>query len=100
MRVVELLDEYDLTIDDVRWYLSVVLAERLLMYEDKPEELAHFVWSGRLADELYDMEERYLASLQDQLDRELTDEPHVREILAEMEAAKTKRRRRSGPGGS
>lgn len=98
MRVAELLDDYDLSIDDVRWYLSTVMAHRLLTYEERPEELAQFIWSGRLADELYNMEERYLASLQDQLDRELMDEPKVREILAEMEAAKRKRRRGSGPG--
>jgi hypothetical protein len=98
MRVVQLLEDYDLSIDDVRWYLSTIMAHRLLTYEERPEELGQFIWSGRLADELYNMEERYLASLQDQLDRELMDESKVRETLAEVEAAKRKRRRGSASG--
>ncbi|MDC7233730.1 MAG: hypothetical protein PQJ58_10895 [Spirochaetales bacterium] len=93
MNVKSLLEEYSLEIDDVRWYLSQVLTERLGSLQNNPDELARFIWSGALSDELYDMEERYLKTLQDQLDEKTLDENHLRDTLSEMESY---RRRRLG----
>lgn len=93
MTVKELLEEYNLEIDDVRWYLSEVLTERLLSMQNSPQEITKMIWSGALSDELYDMEERYLRTLQDQLNEKTLDENHLRDTLSEMEMI---RRRRHG----
>lgn len=91
MNVKILLEEYSLEIDDVRWYLSQVLTERLNALYHNPDELQRFIWSGELSDELYDMEEKYLKTLQDQIDEDTLDESHLRDILSEMDIARRKR---------
>ena len=91
MSLKALLEEYNLEIDDVRWYLSCSLAERLLQYRERSYELIKYIWSGVLEDELYEMEERYLAQLQADYDRGYIDDAKIREILAEMVAARTRR---------
>lgn len=89
----ELLEEYGFEIDDIRWYLAVLTADRMFTYRDRPEELARLIWSGGLEKDLYNMEERFLERLQTDLDRNHTDEAHVRQILAEVAHQKAKRRR-------
>ena len=91
MIVSDLMDEYNFEIDDVRWYLSSIITERVLSMKDKQEEITRFIWSGRLEKELYNMEERFLADLQDQFHRDILDEPKIREIFAEIEAMKRNR---------
>ena len=91
MSIMELLKEYGLEIDDVRWYLSKIMAQRLLSYNGSPGELIKFIWSGELNDQLYNMEERYLQELQDQIDENTLDESHVRDMLSEMDAERRKR---------
>lgn len=93
MNIKSLLEEYSLEIDDVRWYLCQILTERLTSLQNNPDELTKFIWTGELADELYDMEEKYLKTLQDQIDETTLDESHLRDILSEME---TSRRLRFG----
>lgn len=93
MTVRQLMDEYDLEIDDIRWYLSGLKAYALLELRDEPEELTRRIWSGALESELYDLEERYLRDLEDQLNRDVIDETVVRDILQEAVAAKRKRAR-------
>jgi len=93
MDIKSLLNEYSLEIDDVRWYLSLVLTERMLSMAEKPDELTKFIWSSELSDELYNMEERFLKTMQDQIDEKTLDESHLRDMLSEMETA---RRRRFG----
>ena len=88
----QLLSEYDLEIDDIRWYLSVVRAQQLLSYEKNFDELVQFIWSGKLADSLHNMEEEYLTEIEDQLDRDILDETGIREILADAYALKNKRK--------
>ena len=92
MTVRRLLDEYDLSIDDIRWYLSCEVTDSLLIHKDTPDDLTRVVWSGELEARLYDMEERFLASLQDELDRGLTDEPAVRSRLESARLRKIHRR--------
>ena len=89
-----LLDEYNLDIDDVRWYCSLQKARSLLEFHGKAHELADEIWSGRLADALYEMEERFLADLSARMESGQGDEAQVRSVLLEVKAAQ--RRRRSG----
>ncbi|MBN1412445.1 MAG: hypothetical protein JW969_16480 [Spirochaetales bacterium] len=88
-----LLKEYELEIDDIRWYLSKQMALKFLEYSRQVHALTHYVWSGKLEKELYNMEEVYLAELKEDLERELIDESHVRGIFSEIRHEKSKRRR-------
>ena len=94
MNVKEMLAGNDLEIDDVRWYMSTYMSERLLSYEKEPELLARYIWSGELESDFYNMEEKLLIDLQDQLDRNLTDISRIKELLSEMTFLKRKRERK------
>ncbi|ORC32858.1 hypothetical protein B4O97_15505 [Marispirochaeta aestuarii] len=89
----DLLKEYDLEIDDLRWYLSIQMTERLLTYREEPLLLTELIWRGTLGDELYDMEERYLRESQEQMDRGVLDETRVREQLNQALRARRLRHR-------
>ena len=91
VKISELMQEYDLEIDDVRWYLAAMQADRLLSYRENKQELIRLVWSGTLEGELYDMEERFLGELQSRLDRGSRDEAQVRTILREIITYREKR---------
>ncbi|UCF97723.1 MAG: hypothetical protein JSV89_21535 [Spirochaetaceae bacterium] len=91
MKITELMREYDLEIDDVRWYLASQQADRLLGYREKKRELIRLVWSGALEGELYDMEERFLGELQSRLERGTRDEAQVRAILREVVSCRENR---------
>ena len=91
MKIKELVQEYDLEIDDIRWYLATLQAERLLSYREKKRELIRLIWSGSLEGELYDMEERFLGELQDLLEQGSRDEIQVRAILKEIVSSREKR---------
>lgn len=97
MTVYELLDEQGLGIDDVRWYLAALQADRLLSYKDHPHALAHLLWSGELESDLYEMEERFLAEQQEKLERGRTDEAQVHQTIREIADAAEKRHRRRQP---
>jgi uncharacterized protein (UPF0548 family) len=91
MTIKELLKEYNLEIDDVRWYMSTYMAQRLLTYQNEPDLLARYIWSGELEGDFYNMEEKLLVDLQDQLDRDLTDITRIRELMSEMDFLRKKR---------
>jgi serine/threonine protein kinase len=91
LTIKQLLKEYNLEIDDVRWYLSEIMTLRLLSHKEIPLNLTKFIWSGELNDELYNMEERYLKEMQDQMDEKTLDESHVRDTLNEIETSRRKR---------
>ncbi len=80
----ELLKEYGLEINDVRRYLSYLLAGRLREMAGMAKDLEDFIQSGKLGDELYNMEEAYLRKLQEEMEEGTLDETYVREELAEM----------------
>lgn len=92
MTVLSLLEEYDLSIDDIRWYLSRRVADSLLSHADTPRALVERIWSGRLEAELYNMEESFIHQLQEELERGLTDEQAVREHLERARMLKVQRR--------
>ena len=89
MTIKAFLLEYDLDIDDVRWYLAKMQAQRLLEYRDEMVGLARLIWSGKLEAELYQMEERFLSELQEKLDIKQADESEIRNIFSEISAKKT-----------
>jgi hypothetical protein len=91
MKIAELLEELDLTLDDIRWLLSVRQTERLLSLKDSPLEITRLLWSGALESELYDMEERFLKELDEALRRGRKDQASVRQLLAEAARLRAKR---------
>jgi len=91
LSLVELLKEYDLEVDDIRWYKSFLTAQELLSYVEEHDELVQLIWSGKLSDRLHNMEEAYIEELQDHLNRDIIDEAGIREILADAYALKNKR---------
>ena len=93
MTLPSLLDQYNLTLDDVRWYLAKILADSLMANRDDPEEITRRIWSGSLEAELYNMEESYLARLQEEYDRGITDEQAIREQLEQARLLKLRRGR-------
>lgn len=95
MSVTRIQDEYDLSLDDIRWYLSTMIAESLLSQRESPEAITRRIWSGALESQLYDMEERFVRDLQDELDRGLIDEQKVREHFERARALSYRRRSES-----
>ena len=91
MQIKTLMSEYNLEIDDIRWYLSSIMAEKLLSQKDNLPDLIKYIWSGSLEDELYNLEEQFLADLQDSFDRGITDESNIREHFSQADNAKGKR---------
>jgi uncharacterized protein (UPF0548 family) len=91
MKIAELLEELDLSLDDIRWFLAVRQTERLLALKDTPLEVTRLLWSGALESELYDMEERFLAEQNEALRRGRKDETAVRELLAEVARVRARR---------
>jgi len=91
MKITALLEELDLSIDDVRWYLAVRETARLLALKDTPREITRLLWSGQLERELYDMEERYLHDQDQALRRGRRDEAAVRIELREIAKARGER---------
>jgi hypothetical protein len=92
MKLIEsLLKEYDIEIDDIRWFLSVQTAEELLSLQQEPRTLIERIWSGRLGDQIYQMEERYITSIEDELSRGVIDEAKVREKMMVIKKAKRNR---------
>ncbi len=87
-----LLEEHDLVLDDIRWYLASRITESLLTHSENPEEITRRIWSGSLEAELYNMEERFLADLEDQLERGLLDEQAAREHFSTARMLKMRRR--------
>lgn len=91
MKIAELLEELDLSLDDVRWFLAVRETERLLALKDTPLEITRLLWSGALERDLYDMEERFLAEQGEALARGRRDQTAVRQLLAEVVRARAGR---------
>ena len=91
VKISEMMQEHDLEIDDVRWYLACQKADLLLGYRDNKRELIRLIWSGALEGALYDMEERFLGELQSRLDGGVLDEVQIRGVLREVVSCREKR---------
>jgi hypothetical protein len=89
----QIMAEYGLGIDDVRWYLALQQADRLLQYRQRRLELARLIWSGRLEADLYEMPERFLQEMQARLERGTRDEAQVRTIFRQVADSRDQRPR-------
>ncbi len=87
----ELMTEYSIKIDDIRWLVSTQIQNSILSYKENLKELTKLIWSGKLEADLYNMEERYLEDIASQLDRGLVDEAWIREQFAEVSALRCRR---------
>ncbi len=84
LKIADLLEEFDIELTDLRWFLSIELADRLLTYHQEPLELAELIWKGSLESDMYDMEEKFIRDSQDLIDRGLLDEARIREQLSQV----------------
>lgn len=91
MNIYNLLEEYSLEMNDVRWYLSSMKAFSIMEFKNDKEGLTEYISSGQLEAELYNMEDKYLQETQDLIDRGKIDEVNIRETLNEMMLLKRKR---------
>ncbi|MDA3938644.1 MAG: hypothetical protein PF693_04960 [Spirochaetia bacterium] len=87
----ELMIEYSLTIDDIRWFVSYQKTTGILSERENPNGIIKYIWSGKLEADLYNMEERYLEDMASQQDRSLVDESWIREQFAEASEIKCRR---------
>jgi len=94
MTIHELLDEYNLATDDIRWSLSLKASESIIhtLETGGPEDLTREIWSGETGDRLYDMEERWIRDRGDRLNRAILDEGHLRDELSQMVLDRINRR--------
>lgn len=89
--ITKLLEEYNLEIDDIRWFVSYQKTISILSDSDNSIEITKRIWSGKLEAELYDMEEKYLENIGSQLKRGLIDEAWIREQFAEASELRCRR---------
>lgn len=95
MTLHELLDEYNLATDDIRWSLCLRLTESLIhkLETEGPDAVTRELWLGNIGDDLYDMEERWTRDRGERLERAVLDEGHLRDELAVMTLDRINRRR-------
>jgi hypothetical protein len=89
--VKQIIAEYAIELDDVRWFLAKREAERILQYRDNISDLASLIQRGKLEADWYRMEERYLDELQEKLDKRMVDEAELCKICVEIEKARISR---------
>lgn len=83
MNCEKLMEEFGLEVDDVRWFLSAGIAGRIRTLPEN--ELACYIWSGKLEAELYDMADRFLNDLTGKLKNARMSEAEVRAVFREIE---------------
>ena len=86
-----ILEELELDIDDIKWFLATQMATSLLSYQEEPALLARHIWSGKLEAELYRMEERFLEELESKLESGQADREEVMEQMQEVVLENNKR---------
>ena len=93
MTILDTFEAEGIEIDDIRWYLAIQEAARLLTYSDDAEALAKIIYSGKLEADWYRMDERFIEDLDDKLEQRLTDKSEVQKIIGEIEFARSMRDR-------
>lgn len=89
------MDEYNLEIDDIRWYLSVQMTEEIMNYQTTQWRLIEEIWSGRLGDQLFRLEEKFMEDHERLWNSGQAEEGKIRDIFAAVRASKRRRRLRS-----
>ena len=95
-RMQSLMEEYSLDIDDIRWHLSVQLTEDLMAYQTRQWNLIEEIWSGRLGDRLFHLEEQFLEDAERLWNSGQSEEGKIRDLFAAVRASKRRRRLRLG----
>ena len=93
MTLMETFETEGIEIDDIRWYLAIQEATRLLTYTDDADSLANIIHSGKLEADWYRMEERFVEDLAAKLEQRLTDKSEIYKIIGEIEYTRSKRGR-------
>ena len=78
----QLMDEYGLSMNDIRWYLCSQITYGILELTKTPDEITAYFWSGKLEVDLYNIEERYIADLQEELEKSIKTEAEIRDIFS------------------
>lgn len=91
MNIKELMDEYSIETNDVRWYLCNNLSFSLLEFKNDQVGLTKYLESGQLEVDMYNLEENYLEELQDLVDRNKIDEVNIRETFNKIVMLKKSR---------
>ena len=91
MNIRNLMKEYSIEINDVRWYLANSLSYSLSEMSKDLNELTKYIESGQLESEMYNMEENYITEMQDLADRDKIDEVDIREVFNKVELLKRDR---------
>jgi len=86
-----LMKEYNLEIDDIRWFISYQKTISILSDKETPDLIIKKIWSGKLEAELYNMEDKYLEDMNLRLERGLVDEAWIREQFAEISEIRCRR---------
>lgn len=86
MIVEELMEEYGLSMNDIRWYLCSQITFGILELTKTPDEITACFWSGKLEAELYNIEERFIASLKDEIEKNIKTEAEIRDIFSSVTA--------------
>lgn len=96
MNIHELLDEYNLEPDDIRWSLCLQLTESIVnkLETEGPLLVTRDFWSGNIGDKLYDLEERWIRDRGDRLSRAILDEGHLRDELSQISLDRINRQQR------
>ncbi len=86
MTVEQLMDEYGLSMNDIRWYLCSQITFGILELTKTPDEITAYLWSGKLEADLYNIEEKYIAALQEEMQKEIKTETEIRDIFSSVVA--------------
>ena len=93
MTLLETFEAEGIEIDDIRWYLAIQEAARLLTYSEEADSLAKIIHSGKLEADWYRMEDRFIEDLDEKLEQRLTDKSEIQKIIGEIEFSRSMRDR-------
>ncbi len=91
MNIIEEMKQFNIDIDDVRWYLCVQKSKELMVLKETPGAFITYMHSKKLEADLYNMEENFLNYLQSELNNRKMDEASIRETLYRINREKTLR---------
>ena len=93
MTLMKTFEAEGIEIDDIRWYLAIQEAARLLTYTNEADSLAKIIHSGKLEADWYRMEERFVEDLEAKLEQRRMDKSEIHKLICEIENARSKRER-------
>lgn len=91
MIIDELMEEYGLDLNDVRWYLCSQIANNIVNMAKIVDDITAYLWSGKIESELYNIEELYLENLKKDLKDDVKTETEIRDIFAQIFAVRDRK---------